>query len=329
MRQTGLAMPGTEPKDHRTTLIVEEAGRRVTLHQQPTPDRRVESWMTYTVAGPAHLDFTFRYRLHDPALFTRGFAGFFFANYIHEPENKSIYVLSRDGGYPWTDDTLEWTQYCTTVQGRHSAIVAETNDSYFGNRSRDQSLDRYQSPRPEALDFGPGDHGLFASSAPIRYSVPLLLGRREDMAFALMFQEPDQLPESAGVRRGPRLTVAGTPISRTESLSPALCTRVEPVPLTWPLRAQVVLCHGMGGGGLYADRSDRHPAWDFFLYTADPTAHPAGEFKGRMLYKKFEGRPDILEEYRSFQAQALGRRWEIPVHAPTQQPDTAAAKSRL
>ena len=100
MRQTGLAMPGTEPKDHRTTLIVEEAGRRVTLHQQPTPDRRVESWMTYTVAGPAHLDFTFRYRLHDPALFTRGFAGFFFANYIHEPENKSIYVLSRDGGYP-------------------------------------------------------------------------------------------------------------------------------------------------------------------------------------------------------------------------------------
>ena len=39
----------TEPKDHPTTLIVEEAGKRVTLHQAPTPDRAVETWMTYTV----------------------------------------------------------------------------------------------------------------------------------------------------------------------------------------------------------------------------------------------------------------------------------------
>ena len=71
---------GTEPKDHPTTLLVEEAGSRATLHQSPTPHRQVESWMTYQTSGPCTVDFTFRYKLHAPQLFTRGFAGFFFAN---------------------------------------------------------------------------------------------------------------------------------------------------------------------------------------------------------------------------------------------------------
>ena len=57
---------------------------------------------------------------------------------------------------------------------------------------------------------------------------------RDEMAFALMFQEPEQLPPDAGV----------------------------------------ALCHGMGGGGAWPDPAggpgDRHPAWDFFLYTRNP-----------------------------------------------------------
>ena len=55
---------------------------------------------------------------------------------------------------------------------------------------------------------------------------------------------------------------------------------------------------------------------DFLLYTRDPIANPEGEFKGRILYKQFEGRPDIVREYQRFQSEVLGRQWVIPPHAP-------------
>ena len=102
-----------EPRAHPTQLMVDEVERQATLHQPPTPTHHVESWMTYRTAGPAHLDWCFRYRLHEPAAFPTGVAGFFFASYIDEPENKAIYVLSRD-----VYDTLMWVQFCTTYQGR-------------------------------------------------------------------------------------------------------------------------------------------------------------------------------------------------------------------
>jgi hypothetical protein len=229
-----------EPKDHPTTLQIESPQHQVTLHQSSTPTHQVESWMTYRTAGPAHLDWTFRYRLHDPGAFSRGIAGFFFASYIHRPENKAIYLLSRD-----VYDTLMWIQFCTTFQGRNAAVAWE-NDPYD-------------------VDFGPHNHGLFTSRAPIRYTVPFFLGRRDDMAFVLMFEKPQG----------------------------------------------VVISHGMGGGGFVEDQSDRHPAWDFFLYTQDAASQLQGQWNGRLIYKKYLGRDDILQEYQKFQA-SLGHNWSIP-----------------
>ncbi|MEE3259766.1 MAG: hypothetical protein VX293_11205, partial [Candidatus Latescibacterota bacterium] len=55
------------------------------------------------------------------------------------------------------------------------------------------------------------------------------------------------------------------------------------------------------------------PAWDFFLYARDPQVHPEGEWRGRLVYKKFAGRADILREYRDYQ-RALGRDWPIPAY---------------
>lgn len=229
-----------EPKDHPVELQIDEPGVQVTLHQTPTPSHHVESWMTYRVAGPCHLDWTFRYKLHKPADFPTGHAGFFFANYINYPENKSVYVLSRD-----VYETLMWVQFCTLYQGKNAAVCWEQD--------------------PYDLEFNEYDHGLFASPAPIRYHVPFMLGRRDDMAYVLMFEQPEG----------------------------------------------VVLCHGMGGGGFFDDKSDRHPAWDFFLYTQDPRKNPTGQWRGRVMYKKFVDRPDILAEYGQFQA-SLDRDWAAP-----------------
>ncbi len=234
----------TEPKDHPTELLVDDKLRQVTLYQTPTSEHHVESWMTYRTAGPSHVDWTFRYRLHDSGAFPTEFAGFFFANYIHQPENKAIYLLSRDAY-----DALMWIQFCTTFQGRDSAVTWEA-DSYD-------------------LHFGPHDRGLYTSRAPIRYTVPMMLGRRGDMAFVLMFESP----------RG------------------------------------VVISHGMGGGGFVEDRSDRNPAWDFFLYARDTAEHPEGQWNGRLVYKTFLGRDEILSEYQDFQ-RSLGHNWTIPSYGP-------------
>ena len=65
----------TEPKDHPTQLSIE--GDEVVLHQDSTPTHAVESWMRYRPSGPAHIDWTFRYKLHDPGAFSTGVAGFF------------------------------------------------------------------------------------------------------------------------------------------------------------------------------------------------------------------------------------------------------------
>ena len=230
-----------EPRLFPTELVVDEPETQVTLHQSATPAHRVESWTTYRIAGPTQLDWSFRFRLLDPSAFHTGVAGFFFANYIHQPENKAIYLLSRS-----VYDALMWVQFCTLYQGRDSAVTWEED--------------------PYDLRFGEHEHGLYTSLAPIRFSVPLFLGRRRDMAFALFFEAP----------------------------------------------AGVVISHGMGGGGFFDDESDRHPAWDFFLYSKDPEEVVEGAWRGRLLFKRFVGREDVLEEYAAYQ-QSLGNTWTPPV----------------
>ncbi len=242
-----------EPRISPTELVVEEAGKRVTLHQPPTAGHRVESWTTFQIAGPCHIDWTFRYQLHELERFADGRSpnthiGFFFASYIHRPENKAMYVLSRDAY-----QALMWAQFCTSLQAEHAAIPWEQ--------------DRYD------LAFSEHDYGLYASRAPISFHVPLFLGRRDEMAFAVMFEDPHG----------------------------------------------VVICHGMGGGGFVEDQSDRNPAWDFFLYAKNPAANPSGRWRGRLIYKKFGGRDDILREYQQYQ-HSLGRDWAIPQYGPNQVP---------
>ena len=246
-----------EPREHPTQLLLSGDGDTVVIHQATTACHQVESWLEFTPAGPAHIDWRFRYNLLDPERFASGLAGFFFASYIDAPDNKAIYVLSRD-----CYDAVMWMQFCTLFQGRDAAVVWE-NDPYD-------------------LPFGSLEHGLYSSRAPIRYHVPLFFGRFRDMVFAVFFERPEG----------------------------------------------VAICHGMGGGGFVQDRSDRNPAWDFFLYCDDAAARPQGEWRGRLIYKPFDGRDDILREYQQMMAD-FGHSWDIPGYGPAaanRQPRLPAAK---
>jgi len=213
------------------------------LHQLPTTLHAVESWLTFRLVLPYAIDFSFRYRLHDPERFETNYAGFFFASYLFEPENKAIYLLSKDA-----DRSLSWHQFSTNYHGASAAVVWEMDDY--------------------ALEFSKHDHGLYRSRAPITYREPLFFGRRNNMVCIWMMQSP----------------------------------------------AGLVICHGLGGG-LWRDNSDHNPAWDFLLYRTDPQQHPQGEWRGRLVYKRFVGRDDVLQEYQAYQ-QSLGHDWHAPTSAP-------------
>lgn len=120
------------------------------------------------------------------------------------------------------------------------------------------------------VHFSDRDHGLYTSQAPIHFAVPVVLGRRNDMVFVVMFEKPQG----------------------------------------------VVICHGMGGGGYVEDLSDRHPAWDVFLYTDNASDHPEGEWNGRLVYKKVFIRDDILDEYAAFM-KSSGCYWIVPKYGST------------
>jgi hypothetical protein len=75
-----------------------------------------------------------------------------------------------------------------------------------------------------------------------------------------------------------------------------------------------VICHGLGGGP-WPDRSDRNSAWNFFLYAKDPTRHPEGEWRGRLIFKRFASRDDVLQEYQTYK-RLLGQDWRPSAYGP-------------
>jgi hypothetical protein len=81
------------------------------LHQEPTPTFFLESWTRFKLVAPHYIDFTFRFKPHQHA-FRNGYLGLFWASYIHEPENKSIYFRDDKG----------WVQFCTQFHNDQSTV---------------------------------------------------------------------------------------------------------------------------------------------------------------------------------------------------------------
>ena len=54
--------------------------------------------------------------------------------------------------------------------------------------------------------------------------------------------------------------------------------------------------HSPSGGGLTQQGDDTNPAWDFQLIVPDPKMGKTYGLDGRLIYKRWEGRADVLEE---------------------------------
>jgi hypothetical protein len=127
------------------------------LHQPPTPTFQLESWTRFTLVAPHYIDMTFRC-IATQHLFTNGYIGLFWANYIHAPEDKSMYF--RGGRI--------WQQLCTQRHNDESTLM-----------HADDKLElRFHKDFPQCL---------MRNYSPMRFDEPFFYGNFRNHVAILMF----------------------------------------------------------------------------------------------------------------------------------------------
>ena len=66
--------------------------------------------------------------------------------------------------------------------------------------------------------------------------------------------------------------------------------------------ASIRFSHSPSGGGRSAKGNDTNPAWDFQLVIPQPKAGSEYELDGRLIYKEWKGRDDVLAEVKAYLA---------------------------
>lgn len=112
-----------EPRRHPMHLKrIDE--RSVLLHQPETPLSRVENWTTFTMTPPHYIDIDFQCVFHSAEFFQHGYAGLFWASYIHAPPDKKIYFYGREK----TNAKFQWHAGWSPEHGLKSTHLGK-NDS--------------------------------------------------------------------------------------------------------------------------------------------------------------------------------------------------------
>lgn len=157
--------------------------RTAELYQPPTPLWKIENWTRFELVDPYYIDVTFRCIPHEATIDANAF-GVFWASYINEPENKSIYFLHhRSSGNP-----PRWLQFCPQFHG-HDSTVKYAHD-------------------PFQWDFVPGilTQFMYPSLSRMTYAEPFYYGRFKNMVWIAMFENPEstrftQSPSGGGDTR--------------------------------------------------------------------------------------------------------------------------------
>ncbi len=134
------------------------------LHQPPTPVTKLESWITFKIVPEDKIDITFKILPHEKT-WVRDTFGVFFASYIDEPLNKSLYVTTPQDGEP----PRRWHQFCTPAHDVLSTMVHYQDD-----------VD---------LTFDTDHLTLYKAFSPVKFDLPLMFGIVRDMALAFMINQ--------------------------------------------------------------------------------------------------------------------------------------------
>lgn len=163
---SGDSLPDLFEPRHAPMELRQLSDRAVELHQPPTPISHVESWTRFELVPPHAIDVTFRCRLRDLTFFRHGYAGMFWASYIHKPEDKRIWFW----GVSQDDPSPRWIAAYSEAHG-----VASTH------LSAKDSLKLYFAPAFQAT--------LASHFSNYRYLLPFFFGRFHRMVLVYVFDD--------------------------------------------------------------------------------------------------------------------------------------------
>ncbi len=163
--------------------LYRKSDSEILLYQKPTPHTKVESLMEFKMCEPDYIDFRFSCVLHDENFAEHDYAAFFFASYINQPPNLSMYFFGEENESK-TDRSNRVIRAFTDIHGEKSThkSVSDNHNLYF------------------APDFSITLANHFSD---YRYSEPFFYGRFRNMVLAFLFEENDfvrfsQSPDGAG-----------------------------------------------------------------------------------------------------------------------------------
>lgn len=173
-----------EPRKHPMELY-KLSDDEVLLYQSPTHLSGVESQTVFKLTGSHYIDVIFRFIIHDRKFFKHGYAGLFWASYIHGPGDKKIYFLGHEKG----SDSTGWISAYSTQHGFKS--------THLGRNEKDN------------VYFAPEFNARLASHfSDYRYDQPFYYGRFHNMVLAYMFQPEEGIRFSQSPTGGGELNPA-------------------------------------------------------------------------------------------------------------------------
>ncbi len=153
-----------EPRLHPMQLYRKD-DRTVLLYQSPTPISGIESLTEFTLTEPHYIDVQFSCVVHNPDFFRHGYAGLFWASYIHQPADPKIYFKGTSG----EDPTIQWIDAYSSKHGDASTHRHILENSYF------YFAENFNAP-------------LASHFSSYRFSAPFYYGRFGEMVFAYFFK---------------------------------------------------------------------------------------------------------------------------------------------
>jgi len=152
-----------EPRTHPMELY-QVSDTEVMLYQSRTPLSNVESLTTFKLVPPHFIDVTYQFVIHDSEFFKHNYAGFFWASYIHAPEDKKIYFQ----GNKKSSNAVNWVSAYSNEHGVKSTHLSKQD--------------------PKSIYFAPNFNATLAAHfSEYKYERPFYYGRFHNMVLAFMF----------------------------------------------------------------------------------------------------------------------------------------------
>jgi len=156
-----------EPREHPMVLSrVDE--RTVRLHQPLPPRSKVETIHDFKMVPPHFIDVSVKIILHDLSPFPHGYAGLFWASYIHQPERVAIHFwgTSLDNPQP------HWIKALSETHGVKSSHL------FIGD-----IFEPFYAPNFNTT--------LASHFSDYRYLEPFYFGRKGQMVYAIFFDRTE------------------------------------------------------------------------------------------------------------------------------------------